>query len=461
MKNLPTKTTHKGYDFLSWTGRVYHPGIDYNWGKTPTSDLGQDVCSIEDGVVVHTSKKYTGFGHQAVVEHVDGTYSRYAHLRSVGVVRGQRVVRGQFIGELGSTGASTSPHLHVEVFDYRVWRLGPDFYPVGKSKAWVSEHYQNPDEYIRNKPIKIKFLAVDEKDGELLEEYIESTLNWFYEQSDGQFRFQYEVEYLNDIEAITWRNGPKHRYIESYWAGQHLSARASGFDMVVIGLKKNRWDTNLLGFALTQQMLGVHVIGMEVDLQRKDTRKRGMNNDNQFSATLRHEIFHLLYTMQGDYYNGTDTHRTGRDNTHYFDYVEKDIKKAFAELKREDIRGWNVLGRFRLFATAPFKSNSKKAPDWIPTINKLYRSDDGRMYFQYKNTGWKIISEEEYRVLQESDVPRGTISAREANWIYAQLNMETPPMPAKRVVQRVVYPKNVKWWELYGFSDTIPRRHLM
>ncbi|MEE6280829.1 M23 family metallopeptidase [Georgenia sunbinii] len=59
------------------------------------------------------------FGNHVVVAHDDGTYAAYAHLRrgSVGVRPGERVASGTTIAEVGNTGNSSEPHLHVQVMD--------------------------------------------------------------------------------------------------------------------------------------------------------------------------------------------------------------------------------------------------------------------------------------------------------------------------------------------------------
>lgn len=49
------------------------------------------------------------------IEHPDGNTTLYAHLSEINVQQGEKVVRGQRIGRVGSTGNSTGPHLHFEV----------------------------------------------------------------------------------------------------------------------------------------------------------------------------------------------------------------------------------------------------------------------------------------------------------------------------------------------------------
>ena len=56
-----------------------------------------------------------GFGKCIIISHGGGLKTVYGHLSRINVTKGQEVVRGQFIGEVGSTGNSTGPHLHLGV----------------------------------------------------------------------------------------------------------------------------------------------------------------------------------------------------------------------------------------------------------------------------------------------------------------------------------------------------------
>ena len=70
---------------------------------------------------------------EIVVGHVDGYYTQYAHLASVAVDQGERVDTGQWIGQSGTTGNSTGPHLHFEV------RVTPEMGSAVDPVPWLTE----------------------------------------------------------------------------------------------------------------------------------------------------------------------------------------------------------------------------------------------------------------------------------------------------------------------------------
>lgn len=56
-----------------------------------------------------------GYGNYVVIKHKHGIYTRYAHLGTVRVEKGDQVSQRQIIGTIGNTGISTGPHLHYEI----------------------------------------------------------------------------------------------------------------------------------------------------------------------------------------------------------------------------------------------------------------------------------------------------------------------------------------------------------
>ena len=84
-----------------------HEGIDI------AAPSGTKIVAASDGVVVF-SGNMRGYGRTVMIEHADGVKTLYAHLQKRLVKKNKRVLRGQVIGTVGSTGRSTGPHLHFE-----------------------------------------------------------------------------------------------------------------------------------------------------------------------------------------------------------------------------------------------------------------------------------------------------------------------------------------------------------
>ena len=120
---------HGGQDWAC--GGIYysgHRGTDLGVGSFPGMDAGRDVVAGADGVVDYTTDGFFdrcttggcpgggGFGNYVRILHDDGTHTYYGHLRqwSVAVQNGDAVTCGQVIGQVGSSGNSTGPHLHFE-----------------------------------------------------------------------------------------------------------------------------------------------------------------------------------------------------------------------------------------------------------------------------------------------------------------------------------------------------------
>ncbi len=96
---------------MSWfTG--YHRGLDIS------PAYGTPVYAAERGRVVLVRYLRYGYGYYLIIDHGDGYRTLYAHMSSIYVRPGSTVYRGQNIGQVGSTGRSTGPHLHFEVHAY-------------------------------------------------------------------------------------------------------------------------------------------------------------------------------------------------------------------------------------------------------------------------------------------------------------------------------------------------------
>lgn len=110
-----------GYTYISSPfGNRYHPttgnysfhcGIDI--GDVPT---GTPVRAAAAGKV-SVRWEANGYGNYVIITHSNGLKTLYAHMASVSVKDGATVSQGDVIGKVGSTGRSTGPHLHFEVYD--------------------------------------------------------------------------------------------------------------------------------------------------------------------------------------------------------------------------------------------------------------------------------------------------------------------------------------------------------
>ncbi|MEZ4360477.1 MAG: M23 family metallopeptidase [Kofleriaceae bacterium] len=88
--------------------RKFHKGTDFR------APRGTPVYAAGAGRVIYAGRM-GGYGNVIFIDHGDGVVSRYGHLRKIGVARDATVSDGVKIGEVGSTGRATGPHLHFEV----------------------------------------------------------------------------------------------------------------------------------------------------------------------------------------------------------------------------------------------------------------------------------------------------------------------------------------------------------
>lgn len=107
-----------GGSITQYFGEAGHSGIDLATGA------GSPVYAADAGVVETALKLGYGYGWYLVINHGNGYKTLYSHLSAFFVDYGERVGKGDRIGAVGSTGLSTGPHLHFEVFQNGV-RVNP------------------------------------------------------------------------------------------------------------------------------------------------------------------------------------------------------------------------------------------------------------------------------------------------------------------------------------------------
>lgn len=109
----PSVAGYRISQYFTWR----HHGLDI------AVPQGTPVFASEPGIIV-SSGWMSGYGYQVTIDHGNGLRTRYAHNSRLLVSKGERVSRGQTISLVGSTGRSTGPHIHYEIFAHGV-RVNP------------------------------------------------------------------------------------------------------------------------------------------------------------------------------------------------------------------------------------------------------------------------------------------------------------------------------------------------
>lgn len=130
IKGFLLRTPVDGARMTSTFGMRRHPILGYNrmhQGIDFGAGTGTPVFAAGDGVVLE-ARRWGGYGNWLRIRHTGGWDTGYGHLSryAKGLKPGQRVRQGQVVAYVGSTGASTGPHLH-----YEIWRNGARVNPVG------------------------------------------------------------------------------------------------------------------------------------------------------------------------------------------------------------------------------------------------------------------------------------------------------------------------------------------
>jgi murein DD-endopeptidase MepM/ murein hydrolase activator NlpD len=97
----------------------YTSGFGVRWGRMHkgtdfAARHGTPIYATADGVVIHADWQ-SAYGRLIKIQHEFGIETRYAHLSKIRVKKGQRVSRGDLIGDMGNSGRSTGTHLHYEI----------------------------------------------------------------------------------------------------------------------------------------------------------------------------------------------------------------------------------------------------------------------------------------------------------------------------------------------------------
>jgi murein DD-endopeptidase MepM/ murein hydrolase activator NlpD len=107
----PTVGRHiVGFGLLNYPIELSHLQDGIDW----VGEVGTPVMAVEDGIIADLASKGDD-GNSIEVAHGLGLVSGYSHMQRVIVVKGQCVKKGEVIGDLGNTGLSPEPHLHLRI----------------------------------------------------------------------------------------------------------------------------------------------------------------------------------------------------------------------------------------------------------------------------------------------------------------------------------------------------------
>ena len=104
---------------------AFHSGVDFSGPK------GSDIHVTAAGVVVFAGPR-GDYGNTVEVDHGFGIRTRYGHLSAITVEVGAKLQKGDVVGRLGSTGRSTGPHVHYEIWYDNVVRDPGKFIKAGR-----------------------------------------------------------------------------------------------------------------------------------------------------------------------------------------------------------------------------------------------------------------------------------------------------------------------------------------
>jgi murein DD-endopeptidase MepM/ murein hydrolase activator NlpD len=99
---------------FGWRADPFHGARRFHAGIDLKAAYGSEVPAAGAGKVAFAGGQ-GGYGLTVLVDHPNGTQTRYAHLSSISVAAGEQIAQGTLVGRVGNSGRSTGPHLHFEV----------------------------------------------------------------------------------------------------------------------------------------------------------------------------------------------------------------------------------------------------------------------------------------------------------------------------------------------------------
>lgn len=125
----------------------FHQGIDM------ATVVGSSIYPIMDGIVLAVNRNRVGFGNHVIIDHGSGIQSLYAHMSTISVGENEVVKRSTRIGTVGSTGHSTGPHLHLQI-----WQEGKWVNPERFLEDYLETQIEKPTKPEAPKLAKVQYL---------------------------------------------------------------------------------------------------------------------------------------------------------------------------------------------------------------------------------------------------------------------------------------------------------------
>ncbi|HEY1040552.1 MAG TPA: peptidoglycan DD-metalloendopeptidase family protein, partial [Bacteroidia bacterium] len=155
--------TYNGWYIATKTGEKYdlgiHTGEDWNGVGGGDSELGQPVYSTASGEVIDAKDYGAPWGNVVYVKHrfientkIKTVFSLYAHLNELKVKKGDKVIKRQQVGTVGTGHNSFPAHLHFEIRKENMENFETTYWPSSNDKDadWVLEHYEEPSAFIKD-----------------------------------------------------------------------------------------------------------------------------------------------------------------------------------------------------------------------------------------------------------------------------------------------------------------------
>lgn len=437
----------------------YNPKLGQLQGKRHVGTdvlclVGTPIYAPFDGVV---KKVWGKDGGNTILfkEEVYGYLHRMLHCNSI--IKTGKVREGEIIGYTGKTGKALGAHLHYDISKN------------GKLELYNFNNFLDPEEFYRN-------LAEIKKNMKILLVFDNSLT------IDGLFAYlMYVREFWSDVvniefntkglklDSVPWEG----EEISRKWLTENLIPWASGYDVCCLWLPPEKWQARTrLGYTARDKILGVQLVTFATTIGSTDIRFVGVPESNQLAGTLRHELSHALSLMTRGFanVNNSSVHVPGDDNTHYWEFVAKDLSRIKPEIDMLKFEGWKPKEGVRLYAYSKRPTKLKSYSGTFENLKNIEYLTDNFVYihlfFIEGNAGKpilaaKLVSEEEYTSKVREGATHQFISIGEMNTFGKYFKLTLPEFKTKTILYEHTKVKlRELWLRLKGYSDFIPNRNL-